>query len=129
MDNPAISFHQGFAGTAGQRRGAGTGDRLPLVVYRLYPADGREEIVRGMRVIGLNTRSLRNISGIGSDYFVYNYMQSQVDGFSGTALGAFGSAQTGIPASIVAPSLFFEEVEVRGSRASGSGCGGGQLQR
>jgi TldD protein len=119
MDNPAISFlHQedfsellaSFGG------GAGTGDRLPLVVYRIYPETGREEIVRGMRVIGLNTRSLRNISGIGNDYFVYNYMQSQVDGFSGTALGAFGSAQTGIPASIVAPSLFLEEVEVRGSR-------------
>jgi TldD protein len=119
MDNPAISFlHQedfsellaSFGG------GAGTGDRLPLVVYRIYPADGREEIVRGMRVIGLSTRSLRNIAGIGNDSFVYNYMQSQVTGFAGTALGAFGSAQTGIPASIVAPSLFFEEVEVRGSR-------------
>jgi predicted Zn-dependent protease len=119
MDNPAISFlHQedfsellaSFGG------GAGTGDRLPLVVYRIYPADGREEIVRGMRVIGLSTRSLRNISGIGNDNFVYNYMQSQVTGFAGTALGAFGSAQTGIPASIVAPSLYFEEVEVRGSR-------------
>jgi TldD protein len=119
MDNPAISFlHQedfsellaSFGG------GAGTGDRLPLVVYRIYPADGREEIVRGMRVIGLSTRSLRNIAGIGNDNFVYNYMQSQVTGFAGTALGAFGSAQTGIPASIVAPSLFFEEVEVRGSR-------------
>jgi hypothetical protein len=119
MDNPAISFlHQedfsellaSFGG------GAGTGDRLPLVVYRIYPADGREEIVRGMRVIGLSTRSLRNIAGIGNDTFVYNYMQSQVTGFAGTALGAFGSAQTGIPASIVAPSLYFEEVEVRGSR-------------
>jgi predicted Zn-dependent protease len=119
MDNPAISFlHQedfsellaSFGG------GAGTGDRLPLVVYRIYPADGREEIVRGMRVIGLSTRSLRNIAGIGNDNFVYNYMQSQVTGFAGTALGAFGSAQTGIPASIVAPSLYFEEVEVRGSR-------------
>jgi predicted Zn-dependent protease len=119
MDNPAVSFlHQedfsellaSFGG------GAGTGDRLPLVVYRIYPADGREEIVRGMRVIGLGTRSLRNIAGIGNDNFVYNYMQSQVTGFAGTALGAFGSAQTGIPASIVAPSLYFEEVEVRGSR-------------
>ncbi|HXL21095.1 MAG TPA: metallopeptidase TldD-related protein [Candidatus Dormibacteraeota bacterium] len=119
MDNPAISFlHQedfsellaSFGG------GAGTGDRLPLVVYRVYPADGREEIVRGMRVIGLSTRSLRNIAGIGNDNFVYNYMQSQVTGFTGTALGAFGSAQTGIPASIVAPSLYFEEVEVHGSR-------------
>lgn len=119
MDNPAISllhqedFSELLASFGG---GAGTGDRLPLVVYRIYPEDGREEIVRGMRVIGLNTRSLRNIAGIGNDYFVYNYMQSQVQGFAGTALGAFGSAQTGIPAAMVAPSLFLEEVEVRGSR-------------
>ena len=119
MDNPVISllhqedFSELLASFGG---GAGTGDRLPLVVYRIYPADAREEIVRGMRVIGLNTRSLRNITGIGNDYFVYNYMQSQDGGLAGTALGAFGSAQTGIPASIVAPSLFFGEVEVRGSR-------------
>jgi len=119
MDNPAISlihqddFSELLASFGG---GAGTGDRLPLLVYRVYP-DGRpDEIVRGMRVIGLNTRSLRNIAGIGNDYFVYNYMQSQVSGFAGTALGAFGSAQTGIPASMVAPSLLLEEVEVRGSR-------------
>jgi predicted Zn-dependent protease len=119
MDNPAISllhqedFSELLASFGG---GAGTGDRLPLVVYRVYPADGREEIVRGMRVIGLNTRSLRNIAAIGNDSFVYNYMQSQVSGFAGTALGAFGSAQTGIPASMVAPSLLLEEVEVRGAR-------------
>jgi hypothetical protein len=59
---------------------------------------------------------VRNIAGIGSDNFVYNYMQSQMNGFAGTALGAFGSAQNGLPASIVAPSLLFEELEVRGAR-------------
>jgi len=96
--------------------GAGTGDRLPLVVYRIYPDDGREEMIRGSRIIGLNTRALRNLAGIGNDNFVYNYMQSQVTGFAGTALGAFGSAQNGLPASVVAPSLFFEELEVRGAR-------------
>jgi hypothetical protein len=31
-------------------------------------------------------------------------------------LGAFGTAQNGVPASVVAPSLLFEEVEVRGAR-------------
>jgi hypothetical protein len=96
--------------------GAGTGDRLPLVVYRVYPDDGREEMVRGARLIGLNARALRNLSAIGNDRFVYNYMQSQVAGFAGTAFGAFGSAQNGLPASVVAPSLLFEEVEVRGAR-------------
>lgn len=119
MDNPALSFlHQedfsellaSFGG------GAGTGDRLPLVVYKVYPQDGREEMVRGARVIGLNTRAMRNIAGIGNDDFVYNYMQSQVAGFAGTALGAFGSAQGGLPASMVAPSLLFEELEIRGAR-------------
>ena len=120
MDNPALSllhqedFQELLASFGG---GAGTGDRLPLVVYRVYPDSGREELIRGARIIGLNTRALRNIAGIGNDSFVYNYMQSQVNGFSGTALGAFGSAQSGLPASLVAPSLLFEELEVRGERA------------
>ena len=119
MDNPTLSllhqedFSELLASFGG---GAGTGDRLPLVVFRVYPDTGREEIIRGSRIIGLNTRALRNLAGIGNDNFVYNYMQSQVTGFAGTALGAFGSAQGGIPASIVAPSLLFDELEVRGAR-------------
>lgn len=119
MDNPALSllhqedFSELLASFGG---GAGTGDRLPLVVYRVDPDTGKEEMVRGARIIGLNTRALRNIAGIGNDDFVDNYMQSQVNGFAGTALAAFGSAQSGVPASMVAPSLLFEDVEVRGER-------------
>jgi TldD protein len=119
LDNPALSllhqedFSELLASFGG---GAGTGDRLPLVVYRLYPESGREELIRGARIIGLNIRSLRNLSAIGNDDFVFNYMQSQINGFAGTALGAFGSAQSGLPASVVAPSLLFEELEVRGAR-------------
>jgi hypothetical protein len=119
MDNPTLSllhredYSELLASFGG---GAGTGDRLPLLVYKIYPQDGREELVRGARIIGLNTRALRNLAGIGNDNFVYNYMQSQDAGFAGTALGAFGSAQSGLPASVVAPSLLFKEVEVRGAR-------------
>ncbi len=119
MDNPVISllhqedFSELLASYGG---GAGNGDRLPLVVYRVYPETGREEMIRGSRIIGLNTRALRNVAGIGNDSFVYNYMQSQNNGFAGTALGAFGSAQVGLPAAVVAPSLLFDELEVRGAR-------------
>jgi len=119
MDNPALSllhqedFSELLASYGG---GAGSGDRLPLVVYRVYPETGREELIRGSRIIGLNSRALRNLAGIGNDSFAYNYMQSQINGFAGTALGAFGSAQSGLPASVVAPSLLFEELEVRGAR-------------
>jgi len=119
LDNPAISllhqddFSELLASYGG---GAGGGDRLPLLVYKIYPADGHEEIVRGARITGLNSRVLRNVTSIGNDPFVYNYMQTQVAGFAGTALGAFGSAQNGLPASVVAPSLLFEELDVRGAR-------------
>ena len=119
MDNPSLSllhqddFSELLASFGG---GAGTGDRLPLIVYKVDPKTGSEEMIRGSRIIGLSTRALRNISGIGNDSFVYDYMQSQITGFSGTALGAFGSAQNGLPASIVAPSLLLDEVEVRGAR-------------
>jgi predicted Zn-dependent protease len=119
MDNPSLSllhqedFSELLASYGG---GAGTGDRLPLLVYKIYPEDGREEVIRGARIIGVNTRALRNLSGIGNDNYVYNYMQSQIAGFSGTALGAFGAANGGLPASMVAPSLLFEELEVRGAR-------------
>ncbi|PYU82961.1 MAG: hypothetical protein DMG51_13105 [Acidobacteria bacterium] len=119
MDNPALSLlHQeDFSDLlASYGGGAGTGDRLPLVVYRVYPETGREELIRGSRIIGLNSRALRNLAGIGNDSFVFNYMQSQNIGFAGTALGAFGSAPGGLPASVVAPSLLFEELEVRGAR-------------
>ena len=119
MDNPSLSLlHQEdfSALLASYGGGAGTGDRLPLLVYKVYPDDGREEVIRGARIIGVNTRSLRNLAGIGNDDFVYNYMQSQITGFAGTALGAFGAAQGGLPASVVAPSLLFEELEVRGAR-------------
>jgi predicted Zn-dependent protease len=119
MDNPAISllhqedFSELLASYGG---GAGNGDRLPLIVVRVYPADGHEEMVRGTRITGLNTRVLRNVTAIGDDPFVFNYMQTQIAGFAGTALGAFGSAQNGLPSSVVAPSLLFEELDVRGAR-------------
>jgi predicted Zn-dependent protease len=118
MDNPTLSIlHQeDFSDLLASFGGNAATDRLPLVVYRLFPADGREEIIRGARITGFNTRSLRNIAAIGNDDYVYNYMQSQTAGVSGTALGAFGGAQDGLPASVIAPSLLFDEVEFRGAR-------------
>jgi len=118
MDNPSLSLlHQDdFSELLASFGGNAATDRLPLVVYKIYPADGREEIVRGARISGFSPRMLRNIEGIGNDNYVFNYMQNETAGVAGTSLAAFGTAQSGLPASIVAPSLLFEEVEVRGAR-------------
>jgi len=117
MDNPALSsirqedFNDFIGGIAG---GIASGERMPLVVYRVYVADGREEMVRGGHIEGLTLRSLRNVLGIGSDAGVFTYMQNPAGGFAGTALGAFGSAQGGIPSTVVTPSLLLDEIEIRG---------------
>jgi len=119
MDNPVIAIHHQddlsdvIASLAG---GAASGERLPLLTYRVNVSDGREELVRGPRLTGLTLRSMRNLLGVGNDQTVFPYFQSLVSGFTSTAMGAFGSADSGVPGTIVAPSLLFEEVEVRGAR-------------
>src|SRR3989441_526977 len=119
MDNPALSVHrqEDLSDMIGSlAAGAASGDRLPLLVYRVYVADGREELVRGARLTGLNLRALRNLAGVGKDTAVFSFQQNQAAGFSGTALAAFGSAQNGLPSAVAAPSLLLDEVEVRGAR-------------
>ena len=116
-DNPALSsirqedFNDFIGSIAG---GLSSGERMPLTVYRVYVADGREEMVRGGHIEGLTLRSMRNILGVGGDSTVTTYMQNPAGGFAGTALGAFGSAQGGIPSTVTAPSLLLDEIEIRG---------------
>jgi TldD protein len=117
MDNPALSSvnQQDFSDFLGSiASGVASGQRMPLLYYRVYVADGREELVRGGHIEGLTLRSLRNMLAIGDDLAVHDYMQNPAAGFAGTALGSFGGIQGGIPSSIVAPSLLLEEVELRG---------------
>jgi len=117
MDNPALSSirQEDFSDfLGGMADGIATGQRMPLMIYRVYVADGHQELVRGGIVDGLTLRSLRSIQAAGNDPSVYTYMQNPQDGFAGTALGAFGSAQGGIPSTVISPSLLLDDVEVRG---------------
>jgi hypothetical protein len=117
MDNPVIassSQDELSDSLATLASGAPNGDRMPLLVYRVYVNDGREELVRGALISQLTVRNLRALLGTGSDDTVFYYAQSQDAETAGTALGAFGSANGGVPSDVIAPSLLFEEVEVRG---------------
>jgi TldD protein len=118
MDNPVLGVsEQGDLSdlVMGAASGAASGDRLPLLVYRVNVDDGQESLIRGARLTGLTLRAMRNIAGFGNDATPFNFMESQQAGFSGTALAAFGSADTGVPATVIAPSLLFDDVEVRGA--------------
>lgn len=117
MDNPALTsvhasdYSDYIGGLAG---GISSGLRISLLVYRVYVSDGHEELVRGGNIDGLTARSLRNMAAVGDDASVFTYMQNPNIGFAGTALGEFGSAQNGIPSTIITPSILLDDVEVRG---------------
>jgi TldD protein len=117
MDNPALSalsqddFEEMVEAFAG---GITDGDRQPLLIYQVDAATGKEQLVRGGWMTGLQLRALRNIAGVGNDLAAFNYMRNLSPGFAGTTLGAFGNAQSGLPSAVIAPSLLLEDVETHG---------------
>jgi predicted Zn-dependent protease len=76
----------------------------PMQVYRVYP-DGKEELVRGLRIRGLSVRTLKDIVAVSDENTVFSYMNTLAPmSMSG---GGYVS-----PTSVVAPSLLFEDVEL-----------------
>lgn len=87
------------------RTGGGRPVSLPLGIYRLYP-DGREELVRGLRFRGLNTRPFREILAASTEREAFNYADN------GAPLALMGAAPYVVGCSVVAPGLLFEELEL-----------------
>jgi len=81
---------------------------IPLAIYKVYVADGREEPVRGLRLQGFSTRNLKDIIAAGDEPFVFHF----IDSGSPFALmeGTYG-AET----SVIAPSVLMEDVELKGA--------------
>lgn len=77
----------------------------PVLIYRVYP-DGREELVRGLRFRGVSTRSLREIEAASTETSLFDFISN---GSPLALLGGFGMLA---PASVVAPGLLFEEIEL-----------------
>lgn len=67
----------------------------PRLLYRVYVKDGHEELVRGAVFNELDVRSLRNdLAAMGNDPLVSN-------------------RSSGLPETIICPSLLFDELEVK----------------
>jgi len=78
---------------------------LPLLVYRVYP-DGREELVRSLRFRGVSTRSLKDIVAASDENYVFDFIDSNAP-FALMGAGSFTTS-----ASVIAPSLLFDELEL-----------------
>ncbi len=75
-------------------------NRSPRMLYRVWTKDGHEELVRGASFGDLDTRAMRTgIVAAGLDYDVEN-------------------SELAIPHSVVAPSILFDELEVKRANAN-----------
>jgi TldD protein len=71
---------------------------LPTVVYRIYP-DGREELVRGLDLIGTPLIAFSKIIASDNEPSVFN--------------GVCGAESGWVPVSAIAPGLLLEQIEVQ----------------
>ncbi|MCZ6514421.1 MAG: metallopeptidase TldD-related protein, partial [Acidobacteria bacterium] len=103
---PAPSLDAGAGATGPMGTVVGFGGRgfpeVPVLAYRVWVEDGREELVRGLRFSSFTPRSLRDIIGAGDKLFVYNHL-ALVMGTSGMEL---------IPTALLAPALLFEDLDL-----------------
>jgi predicted Zn-dependent protease len=99
---PGDELRRMFLGAS--QAGGGRPVSTPLLVYRVYP-DGKEELVRGLRLRGLSVRTLRDIVAVSDESYVFNYLNT---------LAPMSMPGTGYvaPTSVVAPALLLEDVEL-----------------
>ncbi|HEV2689960.1 MAG TPA: metallopeptidase TldD-related protein [Bryobacteraceae bacterium] len=107
LDYPASSSVDEFrrmATAMAQSSGNTRPVSMPLLVYRVY-ADGREQLVRGVRFRGLSTRSFKDIVAASDENYVFNFIDSNAP-FALMGAGTFVTT-----ASVIAPAVLFDELE------------------
>ena len=79
---------------------------LPVLIYKVF-ADGKEELIRGVRFRDINARSLRDIRAAGNDTNVFDYLDN------GAPLALMGAGAYSAETSIIAPSVLVDDLEIR----------------
>lgn len=96
-----------------QSGGGGRPVPMPVLVYKIYP-DGREELVRGLRFRGVSTRSLRDIAAASEETAFFDFVNN------GGPFAMMGSPGYLAAATVVAPGVLFEELELERSQEESS---------
>ncbi len=90
---------------SGSQSGSSHSVSVPILAYRVYP-DGREELVRGLRFRGFNTRSLKDIIAIGDDLTTFEYMDNSAP------FALMGGSGYVANAAVIAPSILVDDLEL-----------------
>lgn len=79
---------------------------VPILAYKVYVEDGREELFRGSDIFDLTVRELRQILAAGNDAHPFNLLIGN------------GHQGEGIPVSVIAPSVLLDEIDLRKNTAA-----------
>jgi len=79
--------------------------------------DGKEEVVRGGTLGGLQVRTLKTVVAAGRDPTVLSYFASASGGPRSMPVGGMRMALWGLPTSLAAPALLFPDLDVRRTKA------------
>jgi len=90
----------------------------PILVYRVFVKDGREELVRSVKLGSLSISTLRRMSGASEEQIAYNTVVPSASGpMGGLYSFATPGSNRGIAASFIVPkSLILEELEVENQK-------------
>lgn len=116
FDDPSITGREFSMST--YMMDSGQTDRMmtaPVLIYKVDTASGREELVRGLVISELDVRELKHMTAAGSDANVHHRMMPPGGGIMSSLYLYRSRGSMGIPASIVAPSVLFEEIEFKKS--------------
>lgn len=76
----------------------------PLIVYKIYTDGRKDEMVRGVDLIGTPLATFNNITHVGNDLGVFN--------------GVCGAESGGVPVSACSPSILVSNIEVQKKKKS-----------
>ncbi len=106
LDYPSAASYREIQALAASSMQAGSRPiSPPLMIYRVYP-DGREELVRGLQFRAVSSRSLRDIVAASDENYVFDFINN------GAPLAMIGVGGYVAPASVIAPSVLFEDMEL-----------------
>ncbi len=85
--------------------GGGRPVAMPLYVFKLF-TDGHEEMIRGVKLRGVNARSLKDILAAGDDTNRLDYLEN------GATFAQVGGGGYTAEVSVVAPSILIDDLEL-----------------
>ncbi len=86
-------------------QGGGHPVSLPVMIYRVY-TDGHEELIRGVRLRGVNVRSFKDIIAAGSDANVFDYLEN------GIPYAVMGLGSDTAESTVIAPSVLIDDLDL-----------------